>query len=977
MRLKLIYSILCILVSLLTKSQICSGTLGAPVFNEDFGAGSALYGPALPTSVTGYTHLNGVPINGSYAISNTGDPSGVGYVPDNDHTGNPNGYMMVVNADYGSTEVYRKQITGLCPNTTYVFSAYLANNNTPASVIANCGASYIFPNVKFRVEFPASVIQASVNTGNLPLAATGSTLNWQQYGFVFNTVAGQTSADIIMSNNASGGCGNDYVVDDITFSPCGPGINISVSPSNTLVCSGQSLTLLSNYTSGSYTAPQYQWQYSSNGGVTWTNIVGANSPNYPIASASSTNAGMYQLLASENGNILNSSCRIIAGPVSFSVASLTVNSPSICTGQSATLIASSATSYIWSTGSTANSTVVTPTSTTNYTINANFGTCAIQTITTVYVSTQPTLSVNSATICAGSSFVISPLGATNYTFSGGSATVTPISTSSYTVYGSNGASCSSSITCNVSIMPIPMLTLNSGTICSGNSFTLNPLGASSYTYSSLTAIINPSITSTFTVTGVNSFGCTNTATATVYVVQIPTLTVNSGSICLGESFTITPSGMNAYFLSSSSNIVAPVSNASYTVIGTNSVGCISTQTVISTVIVNPLPIVSVNNGTVCQGSSYTISPIGASSYTFSSITPIVSPISTTNYTIIGVNSNGCIGSASCSLMVIPSPSFTLSASSNTICLGSTVTITAIGATSYTWSNGSYSNSITVAPTSATIYTVIGTNSSSSILNCNGVQTIGINVLPKSVVSIIGIDSICKGASTNLFAAGASSYTWSPNTNISNIYLNNVIVNPSTTTVYSITSNNVGYCNGFSTYTVNVKPTPIIYAGRDTLINIDESVVLHGTGDVLVGFLSENGDPLICNFCPDVEVSPKKTTCYMLKGENSFNCIAYDEVCVTVKKDWEVYIPNAFTPNEDGDNEYFLPIGYGIVDIKLTIFDRWGNQIFKSTDAQKGWNGKFGGKICEQGIYVYIAEITTMAGLLKNKVGHVSLLGKLK
>lgn len=974
---KLIYIIFSILFSLVSKSQICSGTLGAPIFNEDFGSGVALYGPALPLGVTGYLHLNGVPVNGSYAISNTGDPSGVGYVPDNDHTGNPNGYMMVVNSDYGPTEVYRKHITGLCPNTTYVFSSYLANNNTPASVIANCGASYIYPNVKFRVEFPVSVIQASVNSGNLPLAATGSTLNWQQYGFVFNTISGQTSADIIMTNNAPGGCGNDYVVDDITFSPCGPGINLNITPSNTLVCSGQSLTILSNYTSGSYVSPQYQWQFSSNGGVTWSNIIGASSPNYSIASASSTNTGMYQLLVSENGNILNSTCRIIAGPVSFSLASLSVNSSSICAGQSATLTASAASSYFWSNGSTTNSLVINPTSTTSYTINANIGTCAIQTITTVYVSTQPTLSVNSATICAGSSFVISPLGATNYTFSGGSATVTPISTSSYTIFGSNGASCSSSITCNVSIMPIPMLALNSGTICSGNSFTLNPLGASSYTYSSLTAIINPSITSTYTVTGINSFGCTKTGTTTIYVVPIPTLSVNSGSVCLGESFTITPSGMSSYLLSSPSNIVTPGSSASYTIIGTNTVGCISTQTVISTVIVNPLPFISVNSGTICQGSSFTISPTGALSYTYSSSSPIVSPTSTTNYSIIGVNSNGCTGSASCSLLVIPAPTFTLSTSSNTICLGSTITITAFGATSYTWSNGTYSNFITDSPTSTTIYTVIGTNSSSSISNCNGVQTILINVLPKSVLSIIGIDSICKGTSTNLYVFGASNYTWSPIVNISNVYLNHVVVNPLTTTVYSVTSNNVGYCIGFSSHTVNVNPTPIINAGRDTLINIDESIVLHGTGDVVVGFLSENGESLKCNFCPEVLVKPMNTTCYKLKGENSHHCIAYDEVCVTVKKDWEVYIPNTFTPNEDGDNEFFLPIGYGVKDIKLLIFDRWGKQIFKSTESQKGWDGKFEGKMCEQGIYVYLAEITTIAGFVKNKVGHVSLLGNLK
>lgn len=527
-------------------------------------------------------------------------------------------------------------------------------------------------------------------------------------------------------------------------------------------------------------------------------------------------------------------------------------------------------------------------------------------------------------------------------------------------------------------MPIPLLTINSGTICSGNSFTLNPLGASSYTYSSVTAIISPSMTSTYTITGVNSFGCTNTGTTTIYVVPIPTLTVNSGSVCIGESFTITPSGMSSYLLSSPSNIVSPTSTSFFTVVGTSTVGCITSQTVISSVIVNPLPLISVSSGTICQGNSYTLSPAGALSYTFSSVSPIVSPISTTNYSVIGVNSNGCIGAASCSVLVIPAPVFTLSTSSNTICLGSSVTITAFGVTSYTWSNGTFSNSITDSPSSTTVYTVIGTNSSSSsILNCNGIQSICINVLPKSVLSIIGNDSICKGTSTNLFAVGASNYTWSPNTNISNVYLNHVVVYPLSTTVYSVTSNSIGYCNGFSTHTVNVNPTPIINAGHDTLINIDESVVLHGTGDVVVGFLSENGESLICNFCPEVEVNPKNTTCYILKGENSHKCIAYDEVCVKVTKEWEVYIPNAFTPNEDGNNEIFLPIGFGITDIKIMIFDRWGKQIFKSTESQKGWDGKLGGKICEQGIYVYLAEITTMAGTIENKVGHVSLLGKMK
>jgi len=101
---------------------ICSGTKGAPIFKETFGTGSALYGPVLGAGITTYPEGQGAPANGTYVIANTGNPSNtLGYVNSTDHTGDQNGYMMVINADYGPGEAYRKHVTGLCPNTTYVF----------------------------------------------------------------------------------------------------------------------------------------------------------------------------------------------------------------------------------------------------------------------------------------------------------------------------------------------------------------------------------------------------------------------------------------------------------------------------------------------------------------------------------------------------------------------------------------------------------------------------------------------------------------------------------------------------------------------------------------------------------------------------------------------------------------------------------------------------------------------------------------
>jgi gliding motility-associated-like protein len=182
------------------------------------------------------------------------------------------------------------------------------------------------------------------------------------------------------------------------------------------------------------------------------------------------------------------------------------------------------------------------------------------------------------------------------------------------------------------------------------------------------------------------------------------------------------------------------------------------------------------------------------------------------------------------------------------------------------------------------------------------------------------------------------------------------------------------CTAQGTLELVVHPLPQVYAGADTTVNIDEPVTLRGTGNVPVEFLPAAGTPLNCNFCNSITVNPQEKTCYTLRGTSSAGCVAYDEVCVMVTKDWNVYIPNAFTPNGDAGNDIFIPVGYGLSQIRLSIFDRWGTQIFAGDENNPGWDGKLKGKLCEQGVYVYQVEIKTMSGNTIKKVGHVTLLG---
>ncbi|MDP3556801.1 MAG: T9SS type A sorting domain-containing protein [Bacteroidota bacterium] len=200
---------------------------------------------------------------------------------------------------------------------------------------------------------------------------------------------------------------------------------------------------------------------------------------------------------------------------------------------------------------------------------------------------------------------------------------------------------------------------------------------------------------------------------------------------------------------------------------------------------------------VCPGSSVTLNGGGALTYTWTGGVIDGSPFSPTvsaTYTVTGSDANGCQNTATTSVNIYTS-SLTAMSSSSAICNGSSAALTANGATTYTWNTSANTASISVSPSSSSVYTVTGTDLNSCVYS----TTIGLTVNPSPTLSIVSSSSIlCVGQTASLSVSGASTYTWNTSSN------NTVIaVSPTITTSYSVTGTDAIGCTNISTISQSV------------------------------------------------------------------------------------------------------------------------------------------------------------------------------
>ncbi len=386
------------------------------------------------------------------------------------------------------------------------------------------------------------------------------------------------------------------------------------------------------------------------------------------------------------------------------------------------------------------------------------GSCQTAVLGSVVVVENPLPTVSAFatmdTICIGESTDLMATGADSYEWNTGdltaSITVSPTVTTTYTVTGTTTAGCEATadVTVVVNAAPVVTATASQMSICLGLSTDLTAAGAVSYEWSTgeTTAIItvNPSVTTTYYVTGTDANGCTAEAMVEVEVFTNPVVDVtpSAAEICLGDDVTLTAGGADTYEWNTgdmtAAITVSPTSTTTYTVTGTVAGGCTAEASV--TVTVNALPTVEVTpaSAVICEGDDVSLTASGAVSYLWSNgattATIIVSPMATTTYTVTGTSAEGCENVASATVTV-SAPQAVDAGLDQTITGGGSATLTATvtggsGDFAYYWTPGGETTaSIVVSPTDTTTYYVEVTD---NISGCVVSDMVTVNV-----ISVVG------------------------------------------------------------------------------------------------------------------------------------------------------------------------------------------------------------------------------------------------
>jgi gliding motility-associated-like protein len=349
-------------------------------------------------------------------------------------------------------------------------------------------------------------------------------------------------------------------------------------------------------------------------------------------------------------------------------------------------------------------------------------------------------------------------------------------------------------------------------------------------------------------------------------------------------------------------------------------------------------------------------------------------------TLTATDGWGCTATIVKNIDVFAPPVITASGDT-TICLGDAAKLTGYGGVSYTWAPpGTLSctacNPAMASPTVATTYTVTGRDAHS----CANTDTVQVLIKTKTISKVKGDTAICRGSTVPLLDSGGTKYTWIPSSGLNNSNIANPLAKPTQTTTYMAIAK-LASCIADTNYvTVVVHQLPTVDAGPDQRVLAGTTAQIVTTGSLISAYEWKDASTLSCDSCANPVASMSVSTTYFVTVTSDFGCKNGDSVRILVFCDQsQLFIPNAFTPNGDGQNDVFYPRGTGVKTIKtFRIYNRWGEMLFERmgidvNDASNAWDGSYRGGTPRPDVYVYIIEAVCETGEPINVKGDVTVI----
>jgi large repetitive protein len=531
-------------------------------------------------------------------------------------------------------------------------------------------------------------------------ASAGSSYAWSN-GATTQSITATATGNYSVSITDANGCSSSASVEVSVLTPQAASISASGPLS---FCQGGSVTLTASAGSS------YAW---SNGATTQS-ITATASGNYSV---SVTDANGCSSSASVEVSVLTPQAASISasGPLSF------------CEGGSVTLTASAGSSYAWSNGATTQS--ITATATGNYSVTVTNG-CSSSTSVEVSVLTPQAASISASgplSFCQGGSVVLTASAGSSYAWSNGATTqsITATATGNYSVSVTDANGCSSSASVEVSVLTPQAASISASgplSFCEGGSVTLTASAGSSYAWSNgaTTQSITATATGNYSVTVTN--GCSSSTSVEVSVLTPQAASISASgplSFCQGGSVVLTASAGSSYAWSNGATTqsITATATGNYSVSVTDANGCSSSASVEVSVLTPQAASISASGPlSFCQGGSVTLTASAGSSYVWSNgaTKQSITATATGNYSVSVTDANGCSSSAAVEVNVFTPQAASISASGPlSFCQGGSVTLTASAGSSYAWSNGATTQSITASATGNYSVTVTDVNGCSS------------------------------------------------------------------------------------------------------------------------------------------------------------------------------------------------------------------------------------------------------------------------